>query len=210
VHKGVGSAPGPPDLWADRLRSGAGRARRTDGQDVVLGRGPIQARLSTGCLRLAGYVLSVGTPSRANCCPSVRRVVRDCIGRAAPVRCSRVGCNGGMAMDLFAGIPVREYAAAVAWYERLLGGPPAFLPNDVEAVWELAEHRYVYIVKLPERAGNAELTMFVDDLDSVVDGIAARGIEPAKRETYDNGVRKITYRDPDGSEFSYGGGPAEA
>jgi hypothetical protein len=113
-------------------------------------------------------------------------------------------------MDLFAGVPVRDYKAAVAWYERLLGGPPAFLPNDVEAVWELAEHRYVYIVELAERAGNAELTMFVEDLDSVVDGIAARGIEPAKRETYDNDVRKITYRDPDGNEFSYGGGPAEA
>jgi len=47
--------------------------------------------------------------------------------------------------------------------------------------------------------------MFVQDLDSVVEGISARGIEPAKRETYENGVRKITYRDPDGNEFSYGG-----
>ena len=51
-------------------------------------------------------------------------------------------------------------------------------------------------------------TLFVDDLDAWVDGIAARGIEPVKRETYENGVRKVTYRDPDGNEIGFGGGPA--
>jgi hypothetical protein len=44
-----------------------------------------------------------------------------------------------MTLDLFAGIPVRDYTAAAAWYERLLGAPPSFLPNDTEAVWELAD-----------------------------------------------------------------------
>ena len=28
------------------------------------------------------------------------------------------------------------------------------------------------------------------------------------RETYENGVRKVTYRDPDGNEIGFGGGPA--
>ncbi len=32
-------------------------------------------------------------------------------------------------------------------------------------------------------------------------GIASRGVEPAQRETYSNGVRKATYRDPDGNEI---------
>ena len=50
-----------------------------------------------------------------------------------------------MNLDLFAGISVADYAAALTWYERLLGSPPTFFPNDIEAVWELAEHRYVYI-----------------------------------------------------------------
>ena len=39
--------------------------------------------------------------------------------------------------------------------------------------------------------------------------IAARGIEPAKRETYGNGVRKATYRDSDGNEVGFGGAPLE-
>ena len=112
-----------------------------------------------------------------------------------------------MALDLFAGIPVAEYAAALPWYERFFGGPPSFLPNDIEAVWEVAEHRYVYIVQEPGRAGNALVMSFVDDLDDRVAGLTQRGIEPAKRETYDNGVTKVSYRDADGNEISFGGGP---
>jgi catechol 2,3-dioxygenase-like lactoylglutathione lyase family enzyme len=111
-------------------------------------------------------------------------------------------------LDLFAGMPVRDYAAATAWYEQLLGGGPAFLPNDVEAVWELAEHRYVYIVVRPEHAGHALHTAFVDDFDARLAEIAERGLEPSERETYDNGVRKAIFRDPDGNEFGFGGGPA--
>jgi hypothetical protein len=38
-----------------------------------------------------------------------------------------------MSIDLFAGIPVRDYNAAVAWYERLFGAAPAFMPDDTEA-----------------------------------------------------------------------------
>lgn len=112
-----------------------------------------------------------------------------------------------MTVDLFAGIPVRDYAAATAWYERLFGGPPAFRPNDIEAMWEIAEHRYVYVVVRPERAGNAVHTVVVGDYDERVAAIAGRGIEPAERETYGNGVRKATFRDPDGNEIGFGGLP---
>ena len=110
-----------------------------------------------------------------------------------------------MTVDLFAGIPVTNLTAALTWYEQLLGAAPAFLPNDVEAVWELGEHRYLYIEQLPQRAGHAMHTLFVDDLDARVTAAAERGVEPAKRETYDNGVRKVTYRDPDGNEVGVGG-----
>ncbi len=72
-------------------------------------------------------------------------------------------------------------------------------------MWELAEHRYLYIKELPERAGHAMHTLFVDDLDERVQGIGRRGIEPAGQETYGNGVRKVTYRDPDGNEIGFGG-----
>ena len=93
-------------------------------------------------------------------------------------------------VDLFAGLPVSDYQRALTWYERLLGSEPAFFPNATEAVWELAEHRYLYIEELPERAGHALHTVFVDDLDERVESIGARGIEP-------------------GNEIGFGGAPLE-
>lgn len=111
-------------------------------------------------------------------------------------------------MDLFAGIPVSDYAAAVTWYEKLFGSPPSFLPHDTEAVWELAEHLFVYVVQQPDRAGHAVNTVMVDDLDTRLTGISERGLQPANEETYGNGVRKITYTDPDGNDISFGGVPA--
>jgi Glyoxalase-like domain len=112
-----------------------------------------------------------------------------------------------MAVYLFAGIAVSDFGAALGWYEKLLGSPPSSFPHDTEAVWELAEHRLVYIVQQPEHAGHAMHTIIVDDLDTVTKEIAQRGLEPAKQEAYDNGVRKTTYADPDGNEIGYGGLP---
>ena len=72
--------------------------------------------------------------------------------------------NQATYLDLFAGIPVTDYSAALQWYERLLDSSPTFFPHDTEAVWELAEHRYVYIVQQPEHAGHARHTLFVENL----------------------------------------------
>jgi len=113
-----------------------------------------------------------------------------------------------MALALFAGIRVRDFAAARAWYERLLG-EPSFFPHATEAVWTLADGGSVYIVEEDaDRAGGALITVFVDDLDAVLAEISSRGLEPAEQETYSNGVRKATYRDPDGNEMGFGGPPA--
>jgi predicted enzyme related to lactoylglutathione lyase len=112
-----------------------------------------------------------------------------------------------MAVDLYAGIPVNDYQAARAWYEKLFGSPPTFVATDTEAVWALAEHRSVFIEQRPEHAGHAMHTVLVDDLDALVAQIADRGVEPSKRETYSNGMRKATYHDPDGNEFGFGGAP---
>lgn len=109
--------------------------------------------------------------------------------------------------DLFAGIPVDDYAAALPWYEKLFGSPPTFLATETEAVWEVGEHRWVYIEQVPGRAGHAMHTILVDDLDARVAEIADRGLEPSRRETYENGVRKITYRDADGNETGFGPAP---
>jgi catechol 2,3-dioxygenase-like lactoylglutathione lyase family enzyme len=109
-----------------------------------------------------------------------------------------------MAPHLFAGLRVRDFEAARAWYERLLG-EPGFFPHATEAVWTLAEERSVYIVEEAEAAGGGLVTVFVDDLDARVAAAAARGVRADSSETYANGVRKVIFRDPDGNEIGFGG-----
>lgn len=103
---------------------------------------------------------------------------------------------------------VRDYEAAKDWYSRLLG-EPTYIASETEAVWELADNRFVAIEQNAERAGHGIQTIFVDDFDDRVAQIAERGIEPVKRETYSNGVRKALYRDPDGNEIGFGGAPSQ-
>ncbi|MBM2622100.1 VOC family protein [Actinoplanes sp. LDG1-06] len=112
-----------------------------------------------------------------------------------------------MSIDLYAGIAVSDYPTALAWYTRLFGSPPSFVAGETEAVWELAEHRSVFIEQRPEHAGHSLHTIFVDDLDAFVGHAAERGVEPVRRETYPNGVRKADFKDPDGNELSFGGAP---
>lgn len=107
------------------------------------------------------------------------------------------------------GIRVSDYETAKSWYERLLGSEPSFLAHATEAVWELAEHRWLFIVEEAEGAGRAIHTIFVDDLDARVADIASRGIEPDERVAYPGKARKAIYRDPDGNEISFGGAIAD-
>jgi hypothetical protein len=108
-------------------------------------------------------------------------------------------------MTLFAGLRVTHFGAARAWYERLLGAEPSFLPHDTEAVWMRGEEHALYILEDAAGAGHGLITIMVDDLDALVAEIAARGIEPDERETYPGKARKAIYRDADGNEIGFGG-----
>lgn len=105
--------------------------------------------------------------------------------------------------DLFAGVRVRQLADARAWYERLLGSEPAFFPNDVEAVWAVGEHRWLYVLQDSERAGSALVTIMVADLDATAEAIRRRGIEPTELEDYGE-ARKYVFHDADGNEIGIG------
>ena len=80
------------------------------------------------------------------------------------------------------------------------------LPGDGDRL-ELTYNFGVDSYELGTAYGHIAVT--VDDLDERVESISARGIEPASRETYGNGVRKVIYRDPDGNEIGFGGAPLE-
>lgn len=109
---------------------------------------------------------------------------------------------------LLAGIPVSDLVAAIDWYGRLFGDDKPFIPNDTEAVWDLAEDRSVYVVLDPKRAGHAMVSLYVDDLDARLALAASGDVHPVASETYENGVRRVVFRDADGNEFVFGTIPA--
>jgi hypothetical protein len=112
-----------------------------------------------------------------------------------------------VAVGIFAGIPVQDYKSAVERYKRykrLFGSEPSFYPNDIEAVWQLAEDRYVYVIEAPERAGGAVSMIWVDDPVSAVAKISERGLQPVDVEKHDT-VWKYVFHDADGNETGIGG-----
>jgi len=109
-----------------------------------------------------------------------------------------------MALDLFAGIRVSDYETAKPWYVRLLGAEPSFLAHATEAVWELAEHRWLFIVEDVEGAGRATHTIFLDHRHSSVADIPTRGNEPAETVTCPETTRTGNYPDAQSKESDIG------
>src|SRR4051794_16689042 len=104
--------------------------------------------------------------------------------------------------ELFVGVPVADYDVALEWYERLLGGPPAFFPNDHEAVWQLAEHGWIYVVVDADRAGRALVTILVDDIRAHVADLAARGIDTSVTTDIPS-VLRAELTDPEGNRVTF-------
>jgi catechol 2,3-dioxygenase-like lactoylglutathione lyase family enzyme len=111
-------------------------------------------------------------------------------------------------VDLFAGIAVADAPSAAAWYEQLLGVAPTFWAHEQEAVWILADHRALYVVRDADRAGRGLVTVMVAVLDQLLAEAAARGVVPTRVEEYAGGVRKAVFHDPDGNEVGVGEVPA--
>lgn len=111
---------------------------------------------------------------------------------------------GGRGKELFSGVPVTNLETSLQWYQRLLGCAPSFFPNDREAVWAIADHRWIYIIVEPERAGGSVLTIICDGLERLIDEIDGRGISFEKEEFPAENVRKVMYYDPDGNEIGFG------
>src|SRR5947209_3692800 len=100
---------------------------------------------------------------------------------------------------VFAGLAVANRDEAATWYERLLGRPPDFLPNDTEAVWQLAATASVYLRVDADRAGRGMMTLVVDDLSASLTEIASRGIEVGTIEEIPGAGRKSVIIDLDGN-----------
>lgn len=105
---------------------------------------------------------------------------------------------------LFAGVAVADYNEALTWYERLLGRPPDVIVQEHEAMWQVAETGWIYVVGDLTRAGNALLTLLVDDLEDQIAELAARGLATGAIDTVPGVVRKMVLIDPEGNRITVG------
>ena len=102
---------------------------------------------------------------------------------------------------LFAGIAVADYGAAITWYESFFGRPPDVNVDVQEAMWQVAEAGWVYVVGDADRAGNALLTLAVGDLDAWIATLAGRGLTASEFETVPGG-RLAAFFDPEGNRIA--------
>ncbi|HEY4452011.1 MAG TPA: VOC family protein [Solirubrobacteraceae bacterium] len=115
-----------------------------------------------------------------------------------------------MITHLFAGIPVAQLDAAVAWYERLTGRPPDLVPNEQEAAWQLSDTGWIYLIADGARAGSGLSTLLVEDLDAFLAEVGARGLLAPPIEIIGEGVRRTVLSDPDGNRLQVGQPPRES
>src|ERR1700738_960740 len=104
---------------------------------------------------------------------------------------------------LFAGVPVRDFEAALAWYTRLFGRPADVTVTDDEVMWRFADAAWLYIVRDDPRAGRALVALRVADLDQTLADISDRGISSGPVEVVGESARKAVITDADGNALSF-------
>ena len=112
-----------------------------------------------------------------------------------------------MSIDhVLAVVPVADFEAAHAWYERLFGRPADNLPMAGLVEWRLTDSGWVQLTRDADRAGSTLLNLSVDDLERHVADISGRGLAPGAIETVSKGVQLSGIRDPEGNTITFIGG----
>jgi catechol 2,3-dioxygenase-like lactoylglutathione lyase family enzyme len=105
--------------------------------------------------------------------------------------------------DVLAGIAVADFESALAWYERLLGRPADEIPMDGLGEWHFAETGWIQLIHDADRAGNALLTLQVDDLEGYVALLEERGLAPGPiDDTTSDSVLFAAIADPEGNTIT--------
>jgi glyoxylase I family protein len=103
-------------------------------------------------------------------------------------------------------VPVTNVKTARRWYEALFGRAPDNnpMPNLVE--WQIVSGGWVQVFEDGEHAGSTVVNLAVDDLDTHIEELKHRGLEPDAVIEANKGVRLSAFADPDGNKFWLIGG----
>ena len=106
---------------------------------------------------------------------------------------------------LIAGVPVSDLDAGIDWYTRFFGRPPDLRVGE-EILWDVDEHATLFIEPDAARAGAGRITFAGVALDSLLEHLAAQGIEHELMDDSD-GARYVKIPDPDGNAIAFAGTP---
>ena len=103
---------------------------------------------------------------------------------------------------LFTGVATADLAAALPWYESLLGRAADVIVKDDEVMWQIRDGGWMYLVEDASRAGRALVAICVPDLDEALDEIALRGLAKPDIEMVGDSGRKAPLIDPEGNTIA--------
>ena len=104
--------------------------------------------------------------------------------------------------NAIASIAVEDLAAAVAWYQALLGRAADSTPMPEVAEWKFPRGGWLQVYQVPERAGNGSVTLAVSNLDEVAAHVKKLGIDTSQR-TSGAKVKTLMIIDPDGNHIAF-------
>ncbi len=101
-------------------------------------------------------------------------------------------------------VPVSDFAAAHAWYERLFGRPADNEPMPGRLVeWQVTDSGWVQVTHDRARAGSGLLNLAVDDLDEQSAQLAGRALTAGPIQDVNKGVQLSEILDPDGNTITF-------
>jgi catechol 2,3-dioxygenase-like lactoylglutathione lyase family enzyme len=105
--------------------------------------------------------------------------------------------------DIAAVIATNDYAAARAWYTRVIGREPDLEPIEGVGEWQIAATAWLQIVEDRDRAGKTAVRFGVDDLGTQVSTLEDEGIATGEVVVIADLVKVVDVADPDGNEVSF-------
>jgi len=104
--------------------------------------------------------------------------------------------------NAIASLAVKDLAAAVAWYQALLGRAADSSPMPEVAEWKFPRGGWLQVYRVPERAGNGSVTLEVSNIDEVVAHVEKLGIDTSQRSSGPK-VKTLMIVDPDGNHIAF-------
>jgi catechol 2,3-dioxygenase-like lactoylglutathione lyase family enzyme len=105
--------------------------------------------------------------------------------------------------NALAGIAVKDFSTARAWYEQLLGRAPDAEPMKGRLVeWHFPEGGVLLVFEEKDRAGRGSVTLSVTSLEEQLADLKAKGIVIGQ-QTQTEFILTATVSDPDGNLITF-------